>query len=297
MGKDNCEILFQYLKSILYDPEIQALDPETLEEPYQKLGRGLLVLQRQVEEMRAYTEELSRGNLSVPCPPRDNFLCENMKDLQSNLKHLTWQAQQVAAGDYSQHVSYLGDFSDAFNTMIAQLKERETTLKEEAEYVKSMAYIDPGTGLYNRQFFGQYMKQLLQNDQHATLCYLDMDGLKYVNDCYGHNEGDVYIRSMVEAVKHSSRKSDVFARIGGDEFCLVLPETSEQDAQERMQDILQRFVEENTKDYPESFSYGIIELEGSHQYQSLEEIIHQADVRMYQCKRKNKEKYHNIHVR
>ena len=47
--------------------------------------------------------------------------------------HLTWQAKQVTAGDYSQHVSYLGEFSDAFNTMIRQLKERETQLKEEAE--------------------------------------------------------------------------------------------------------------------------------------------------------------------
>ncbi len=60
------------------------------------------------------------------------------KNIHANLNHLTWQAKQVAKGDYSQTVSYLGEFSEAFNTMTQQLKERELKLKQEAEREKYM---------------------------------------------------------------------------------------------------------------------------------------------------------------
>lgn len=414
MERDNCEMLFQYLKSILYDQQISLLDSDEVDVSYQKLAKGLQVLQQEVEEMRTYTEELSKGNLSAPFPPRENFLCVNMKNLHANLNHLTWQAKQVAAGDYSQHVSYLGEFSEAFNTMITQLKERETLLKEEAERAQNrakvieeyndflmemtrkrnewvlvvdaetreivycnkqqlngdlekldvsycehckqrlafrqsildrqdseqykewecgdeiqgffristfhiewrrrnayahvveditdekiqerkladMAYIDPGTGLYNRLFFNQYMNRVIEETRHVTLCYLDLDGLKHVNDQYGHNEGDVYMRNVVDAVKRSFRSTDVFARIGGDEFCLVLSAIARAEAEEKFQKILEQFVAENQKEYPVSFSYGIVELDARRDKESLEELIHQADARMYECKRRNKEKYH-----
>ena len=75
MEKDNCELLFEYLRSILYDQQIHALDVKELDEPYQKLGKGLAFLQQAVEEMLAYTEDLSRGNLSGAYPSRDNFSC------------------------------------------------------------------------------------------------------------------------------------------------------------------------------------------------------------------------------
>lgn len=125
MEDRNSELLFEYLRSILYDSKIKALDIEELDEPFRKLGKGMQFLQHAVEEMLEYSADLSRGNLSAPSPGMDNFLCVNLKNMHANLNHLTWQAKQVAAGDYSQHVSYLGEFSAAFNVMTEQLKERE----------------------------------------------------------------------------------------------------------------------------------------------------------------------------
>lgn len=91
MSEDkNCDLLFEYLRSILYDSQIQTLDVAKLDEPYQKLGLGLQFLERAVREMKTYSEALSRGNLSVKTPPRDNFLCENLKNIHANLNHLTW---------------------------------------------------------------------------------------------------------------------------------------------------------------------------------------------------------------
>ena len=71
--------------------------------------------------MKEYSAAISVGNLSVEAPPRENFLCKNLKNIHANLNHLSWQAKQVAKGDYSQSVSYLGEFSEAFNTLTKQL--------------------------------------------------------------------------------------------------------------------------------------------------------------------------------
>ena len=139
MEDKNCELLFEYLRSILYDSTVKPLDLGALDEPYKKLGMGLEFLDHAVQEMKDYSEALSRGKLSAKVPDRDNFLCENLKNMHSNLNHLTWQAKQVAKGDYSQTVSFLGEFSEAFNTMTRELKEREESLKREAEREKTHA--------------------------------------------------------------------------------------------------------------------------------------------------------------
>ena len=148
MEDRNCQLLFEYLRSILYDPKPASLDIELLDEPFQKLGMGLQYLDHAVREMKTYSAALSNGNLTDFTPSRDNFLCENLKNIHANLNHLTWQAKQVAKGDYSQTVSYLGEFSEAFNTMTKQLREREEFLKEEAEREKNHAdMVDNYNGL------------------------------------------------------------------------------------------------------------------------------------------------------
>ena len=106
MADKNCDQLFEYLRSILYDAHVTPLDVSSLDEPYQKLGLGLQYLDTAVREMKAYSAALSTGNLSDCYPSRDNPLCENLKNIHANLNHLTWQAKQVAKGDYSKTVSY-----------------------------------------------------------------------------------------------------------------------------------------------------------------------------------------------
>jgi phosphoserine phosphatase RsbU/P len=76
-----------------------------------------------------FISSLSKGMLDVDPPPR-NFLISPFKQLHSNLKHLTWQTKQVAKGDLSQHVDFLGEFSDAFNSMIASLQEKRRMEEE-----------------------------------------------------------------------------------------------------------------------------------------------------------------------
>ena len=281
----NCALLFEYLRSILYDPQTQPLDVNALDEPFQKLGMGLQFLDHAVKEMKEYSAALSNGTLSVTLPGRDNFLCENLKNVHANLNHLTWQAKQVAKGDYSQRVSSLGEFSEAFNTMTAQLKERESVLKEEARQEKEQASIDPLTHVGNRYYFQREIEELLKADDELVFCYCDLDHLKYINDNYGHGEGDWYLRHFTESVKKVIRENDLFARIGGDEFCIILKDCPQEVAYSKFYLIQHDFAKQARKPYEKNFSFGIVRLPAGHGPVDLEKLLHDADHAMYQQKR------------
>ena len=135
------------------------------------------------------------------------------------------------------------------------------------------------------------MESVLSEHREATLCYLDLDGLKYVNDKFGHLEGDIYIQNFVEVIRSSFRNGDTFARIGGDEFCLVLTGCIGDLMERKMADLLKRFQSERYSDYQCSFSYGIVGIDGANNDLSYDDILHEADEIMYECKRRNKEKY------
>lgn len=89
-----------------------------------KLGETTDLLVKEFAEAQDFLSSLSKGRLDID-PPRRNFLISPFKSLHSSLRHLTWQTKQVAKGDLSQHVDFLGEFSDAFNTMIDSLREKQ----------------------------------------------------------------------------------------------------------------------------------------------------------------------------
>ena len=137
----------------------------------------------------------------------------------------------------------------------------------------------------------EYMEKILNEQRDATLCYLDLDGLKYVNDTFGHSQGDAYIQNFVELIRSCFRNGDTFARIGGDEFCLVLTGRMKDLIDKKLAAILDSFQSESDSEYQCSFSYGTVEIAGKDNELTLDEIIQKADSIMYKCKRKNKVKY------
>jgi len=91
-------------------------------------------------EANDFISSLAQGKLNIDIPGR-NYLASKFKQLHSNLRHLIWQVQQVAIGDYNQNVDFLGDFSEHFNSMIAALKEKkrvEKALRESEEKYGSL---------------------------------------------------------------------------------------------------------------------------------------------------------------
>lgn len=142
------DLLFNYLRDILYTPERAALDLSVLPPEFQKLGEGMQFLADCLKENRAFTHAIATGDLSIDPPRLDNALAAPLKELQGTLRHLTWQTQQVAKGDYSQRVDFKGEFSDAFNTMIGQLQSRsEELVRKKAAVDKINAQLTQGLDL------------------------------------------------------------------------------------------------------------------------------------------------------
>jgi diguanylate cyclase (GGDEF)-like protein/PAS domain S-box-containing protein len=170
-----------------------------------------------------------------------------------------------------------------------------TVLKNLEEELRSLSLTDSLTGLHNRRgFFTLAELQLRLADrrkQGMYMLYADMDGLKQINDTYGHQEGD---RALVETallLKATYRSSDVVSRIGGDEFAVIPVGTVEDNIAiiiSRFQKNLEDFNARKLLKYPLSVSIGIV-LYDPLNPRALEELISRADAMMYeQKKRKHK---------
>ena len=134
---------------------------------------------------------------------------------------------------------------------------------------------------------------MLKEESSLTFCYCDLDHLKYINDQYGHTEGDWdwYITFFVETIQKHIRKEDVFARIGGDEFCVILYNCPYEMAERKIRKVQKEFSSGQTKEYPKSFSCDIVEVEGGNEELQVRDIIKQADHEMYLQKKEHKKKY------
>ncbi|MDR0818708.1 MAG: diguanylate cyclase [Oscillospiraceae bacterium] len=272
------------------------MNVDELPESFQDLGLGLVYYCECVNEMRTLAAEMSKGNLDCKLPPPDNEMAAQLKSLHASLRHLSWQAREVARGDYKQRVDFMGEFSESFNTMIAQLRRHHESLIEEIKEVKDqneeltgVAYFDALTGLFNRAYGMHTLQEWLANGRSFTICFIDMDNLKYVNDKYGHNEGDRYILAVAKALQ-SFPGDTVVCRLGGDEFMILAPGIDEATAEKMLNDIRNKVIQvSDAPDIPyyTSLSYGVI-MTKPKETREASELLSIADAKMYEFKRNAK---------
>ncbi len=173
---------------------------------------------------------------------------------------------------------------------------REIERRKRAEAaLQNLAITDPLTGLYNRRGFSTLADQLLKQSRRAREPFLvfvaDLDGLKQINDTYGHLEGDQAVIALATILKDTFRASDVVARIGGDEFAVaVLNDVNDSDVEplmDRLRQKVQAFNSRSRKSYDLSLSVGAVELK-PHETRTLENLIAAADKLLYEEKRVKK---------
>ncbi|HUZ17465.1 MAG TPA: hypothetical protein VMV68_03695 [Spirochaetia bacterium] len=131
------------LQALLHGRVPPRFDLEGVDDPAQRdLANGLNELFVFTKEIHDFIVPLSRGELYDLRVRPGNYLASPFKELHSRLLHLTWQAEQVANGDYGQRVDFMGDFSEAFNSMIQRLAEHEHLLKRKiAELEEALEHI------------------------------------------------------------------------------------------------------------------------------------------------------------
>lgn len=111
--------------------------------------------------------------------------------------------------------------------------EEISARKKSEEHIRFLSFNDPLTGLYNRAFFEEEMKRLdTQRQLPLSLIMADLNGLKLINDAFGHDKGDLILQKAADALRASCRREDIIARLGGDEFVVLLPKTSSDAAEE-----------------------------------------------------------------
>lgn len=182
------------------------------------------------------------------------------------------------------HLSVVPGYEQTFGRVLVALEDVTARRKAE-DYLLYLGTHDVMTGLYNRAYYEEEMKRLGGGRQYpVSIIIADMDGLKDVNDSLGHQAGDKLIRRAAEVLKAGFRQEDVIARIGGDEFAVIMPLTEAMIAREAMARV-HTLIGLNNKYYGKptlSISLGV---STGDKTSDLESIMRAADDNMYREKR------------
>ena len=155
--------------------------------------------------------------------------------------------------------------------------------------LEGLSITDGLTGMLNRRGFDNKSREAIAGfHERITVCTLviDMDGLKRINDEYGHSEGDRAIKALADMIIRCCDSGEIAGRVGGDEFYIVAPDYSEIRLNrfiERMKGYTEEYNMANTLDYKFDFSYGSF-LTETDSYGSIEEFLKISDARMYEQK-------------
>ena len=155
------------------------------------------------------------------------------------------------------------------------------------EQEKRHARTDFLTGAINNRYLNEVMQREIDRSlryKHPfTVAFIDLDNFKAVNDTFGHSFGDSLLRVAAESMKNNLRKTDFVARVGGDEFVVLLPETGPEAAKKAVSNLFQKLTNEmQVKKWPITFSVGVLTLTAP--TISVDKILSIVDKMMYAVK-------------
>jgi len=171
---------------------------------------------------------------------------------------------------------------------ITERRKMEKALQESKERFEYRSFHDGLTGLYNRYYFSEQMARLgkdIARSAPVSIILIDIDGLKIVNDTLGHKAGDDLLISAAKIISECFRQVDIVARIGGDEFCIILPSVDRKAALAKKNRI-SKSVDEYNRDNPSiplNMSVGVATHQGV-QGETIYDVYQRADENMYEYK-------------
>ncbi|HQN64638.1 MAG TPA: EAL domain-containing protein [Methylophilus sp.] len=225
------------------------------------------------------------------------------RNITKPIQEIAWAVNKVGEGLYTHTIKEnssgeLGTLQKGFNSMAKSLRSAYDNMQERiheaTDMLRYQAQHDDLTGLINRREFESRLDRVLSELAEArpqhVLCYLDLDQFKLVNDTCGHGAGDELLKQISVLFAHRVRDKDTLARVGGDEFGLLLENCSLSDAQQICNDLLKlvrdyRFVHED-KVFNVGLSIGMVVIDSS--FQSSSSIMQAADAACYSAKKAGK---------
>lgn len=191
---------------------------------------------------------------------------------------LAWRFRNVKISEPGQPPYVLGHAQDV------------TELREAQDQLRRLAMTDELTGLHNRRGFFvnglRILEDAVRQKKGAALLYADIDGLKAINDSYGHDAGSGLLVSAADVLKNTFRAADIVARVGGDEFVAlaIVPPADVATIMRRLQWHLDRVNAGSSLPYQLAMSVGVAHFDPGAS-QTLEDLVKRADEAMYENKR------------
>lgn len=234
--------------------------------------------------------------------PEEFKLLGQMEKLYDDIVRNSNQQRLKTKEGYQQTVIIIGGISFLFIVATIVLMARslrrirsiELGLLQKTESLNWDATHDPLTNVFNRRWLEYKIDFLLEktqnDDTEHSLLYIDLDGFKQINDTYGHAAGDNYLIQFCREVEHTIRQNDVFCRMGGDEFAILLENCTEAVSLKIANELLHRiskfeFVYEGSR-LNASCSIGLCQF--SNTDIEFDDLVHRADELCYEAKSKGK---------
>ena len=247
----------------------------------------ILEVNKTMSDMSGYKKEELEGSNII-----DKFVLPKFKDLAKknikkiiNGKDLEYDIEtpnkngEIKNYHLKETNITLPDGNKGIISMHLDITER----KKKEKKIEYLSYKDPLTDLYNRRYFEEEMKRLDTKRQlPISIIMADLNGLKIINDSYGHEKGDMILEKTAKILKDSIRKEDILARQGGDEFAILLPQTKKEEAQKVLSRIKSKTNKTSENIIPISIALGIATKINTEQ--NIEKILRIADDNMYQNK-------------
>lgn len=189
---------------------------------------------------------------------------------------------------FKQQPDYNGFIAQVLN-LAAQAEQRITEQEARIQHLESLSTTDELTGLLNRRGFTDGLNRALQSarryDEEGVLTFIDLDGFKAINDAHGHEAGDLILRRVSELLLNNVRKTDLVARIGGDEFAVLFVHAVKQVGRKRAE-VLRQILNASTVSYngammPVRASLGCA---GYSCWSQPDDVMRKADRAMYREK-------------
>ncbi len=175
---------------------------------------------------------------------------------------------------------------------VVHLKKEIEKRKKLEEELERLATIDSLTSIYNRYKIDSSLEEQIEIAKRykrpLSIIFFDIDFFKKINDGYGHKVGDMVLKELSSFVSKTLRKSDIFGRWGGEEFLIILPETSKEEAYKLAEKLRKDIKSHNFKDISKlTCSFGVASVKEN---DTIESIIKRVDDRLYKAKNLGRDK-------
>lgn len=299
---NSCPTAVNKLLVDIVDILIVVFDKDLKVRKYNKTFEEIIFPQEKIENLNIY--ELLEDDVDLNLPQKGEIKEQKLQFKDEIRIDYPFKCYLIREEDYYLLAVKQERNEQKFFHKISQLnnelvnKSRELTrknieLEKKKAKIEELLRKDNLTGLANRRSFEEFFEKIFslarRHSLSLSLIMLDLDNFKKINDTYGHQIGDEVLKSIGELLKKNTRQGDMAARVGGDEFYILQPNTSHKEAVAYVERLKIEIDEFNLPevDHKISASFGVVELQES---ESMDEFIERVDKKMYSAKMNDNER-------